>query len=472
MKKGFLSFLTIFLILPVVSAQLTIEPSKNYLEVFSEETQTIELKINNLQAKTDTFLINILPSSQEKVSAFPQQTSAEINANSSATVKIYFHADPAAEQTGSPLLFNLVVSSLSKPSIQDSKEVRVMVLRKAPIFISEMKIEKNVFDPGENVRIVTTIQNTANTPCGEYILEITIKKENEIVKVFRETVVNVPAKSQKNYVFEYALGKYAPYGNYLVTSSLKDKSNVLLYEKSSSFAVRAVAKIPSEYSEKKTEIKFLAVYVTIKIKNEGNIATGDFYLSESIPIFAKDFFEPEIKPTSQKFVEGKIVYTWLIRSLEPGEEVEIKYQIVLWKAYALIAAIVLIAYVAFKYAFGVSLTKTYPSSAEKGKEITINLEVKNKGLREVKDVYVADFLPSNFKLLSEFGTVKPYSVKTRERGVALMWKFDSLKGREEVVLLYKAKPLESIKKLELPKAKMQYTSKGKKKIVLSRNFAR
>jgi hypothetical protein len=472
MKKWVLTFFIIFLFFPIASAQLTIEPSKNYLEVFSEETQAIELEINNLQAKTDTFLINILPSSQQKVSAFPQQTSVEINANSSVTIKIYFHADPAAEQTTSPLLFNIVVSSLSNPSIQDSKEIRVMVLRKAPIFISEMKIEKSIFDPGENVSIITTIQNTANTPCGEYILETTIKKENEIVKAFRETVVNVPAKSKKDYVFEYTLGKYAPYGSYLVTSSLKDKSGVLLYEKSSSFSVRAVAKIPSEYSEKKTEIKLLAVYVTIKIKNEGNIATGDFYLTESIPFFAKDFFEPEIEPTTQKIIEGKMVYTWLIRSLEPGEEAEIKYQIVLWKAYALIAAIVLIAYVAFKYAFGISLTKNYPSSAEKGKEITINLEVKNKGLREVKDVYVADFLPSNFKLLSEFGTVKPYSVKTRERGVALMWKFDTLKGREEAVLLYKAKPLEDIKKLELPKAKMLYVSKEKKKIVLSRNFTK
>jgi hypothetical protein len=472
MKKWLLTFFIIFLFLPIANAQLSIEPSKNYLEVFSEETQAIELKINNLQQKTDTFLINILPSSQQKVSAFPQQTSVEINANSSTAIKIYFHADPAAEQTTSPLLFNIVVSSLSNPSIQDSKEVRVMILRKAPIFISEMKIEKSTFDPGENVRIVTTIQNTANTPCGEYVLETTIKKENEIVKVFRQTVVNVPPKSEKDYIFEYALGKYAPYGNYFVTSSLKDKSNVLLYEKSSSFSVRAVAKIPSEYSEKKTEMKLLAVYVTIKVKNEGNIATGDFYLKESIPLFAKDFFEPEIKPTMQQVVEGKMVYTWLIHSLEPGEEVEIRYQIVLWKAYILIAAIVLIAYISFKYAFGISLTKTYPSSAEKGKEITINLEVKNKGLKEVKDVYVADFLPSDFKLLSKFGTVKPYSVKTRERGTALMWKFDSLKGREEVVLFYTAKSLADIKKLELPKAKMLYVSKGKKKIVLSRNYTK
>jgi hypothetical protein len=470
MKKTILTFFTILLLIPFVSAQLEIDLSKSYVEVFSEETETIELTIRNLQLRTDTFLINILPPApQGKVSVY-SQPSIEINANSSASVKIYLSADPAAEQTGSPILFNLTVSSLTQPAIQASKEIKVLVLRKAPIFIKEMKVEKNVYDPSETVRIITTIQNTADRPCEEYILETIIEKEKEIVKTFRESVVNVPAKSTKDYVFEYTLGKYAPYGNYFVTSTLKNKSDVKLYEKKSSFTVRAISKIPSEYTEKKTEIKLLAVYVTIKVKNEGNIATGEFYITEKIPIFAKDFFEPEIKPTKQEIVENNVAYSWLVSSLEPGEEIEIKYQIVLWKAYVLLASIVIIVYVAFKYAFGVSLTKTFPKSAKKEEEITISLEVKNKGLKEVKEIYVADFLPSNFKLLSKFGTVKPYSVKTREKGTALMWKFDVLKGREETVLVYTAKPLVDIKRLELPKAKMMYVSKGEKKIILSRNF--
>jgi hypothetical protein len=358
MKKTILTFFTILLLIPFVSAQLEIDLSKSYVEVFSEETETIELTIRNLQTKTDTFLINILPPvPQGKVSVYPQQNSIEINANSSASVKIYLSADPAAEQTGSPILFNLTVSSLTQPSIQTSKEIKVLVLRKAPIFIKEMKVEKNVYDPSETVRIITTIQNTADRPCEEYILETIIEKEKEIVKTFRESVVNIPAKSTKDFVFEYVLGKYAPYGNYFVTSTLKDKSNVKLYEKSSSFTVRAISKIPSEYTEKKTEIKLLAVYVTIKVKNEGN-------------------------------------------------------------------------------------------------------------------VYVGVLLPSNIKLLSKFGTVKPFSVKTKEKGTALMWKFDLLKGREEAVLVYTAKPLADIKKLELPKAKMMYVSKGEKKIILSRNFTK
>jgi hypothetical protein len=469
--KKLLVFWFAFMLLPIASAQpFKIGLSKNYIEVFSDEMKSVNLTIENLQERQDLFRINVIPPSFEKVSvSIPPALT--IDANSSAVAEIFFYAQPDAEQTFSPLVFKLIVSSLAI-NAEEAEEIRVNVLRKAPVYIYKLEINKDTFNPTETVRITITLHNTANRLCEDYFLETAIKKENETIKVFREDI-SVPAKSMKDYTFEYTLGKYAPYGTYVIISSLKNKSEVSLYEKKLSFNVRAVPKIPSEYTEKRTEIKFLATYVTIKIKNEGNIPTGEFYIRESIPFFAKDFFEPESKPISQQLLGKDVIYTWAVHSLEPGEEVEIKYRIVLWKAYVLLAAIIVAVYATFKYAFGVSLTKTYPISATKEKEIAINLEVKNKGINEIKDVYVADFLPSNFKLLSKFGTAKPYSVKEREKGTALMWKFDSLKGREEVVLVYNAKALTDVKKLELPKAKLMYVTKGgKKKVILSRNFTK
>lgn len=449
------------------SQSVSIELSEDYVEVFSDKFYVVELTIKNYQAKGDTFQINIIPSLLGKVSAFSVPSTLFIKANSSSKVRVYFHAQADAEQSVSPLIFKLIVTSLSDPSIKESKEIKVMVKRKAPLYISDFKIDKTVFNPGETVKLKITVFNTADKPSEDYVLQAVIIKENVVIKTFEASITNIPGKSSKDYVFEYASGKYAPYSTYTVKVELK-KDDTLLYEKTSQFKIRAVAKIPTQYSEKKTEVKLLAVYVTIKVKNEGNIGTGDFYITETIPLIAKDFFEPEIKPVEERIVGDSVVYKWLIPSLEPGEEIEIKYQFVLWKVYVALGIIVVAVYIAFRYAFGVSLIKIHPYSIKRNEDATINIEIKNKGLGEIRDVYVRDFVPSTLKVFSKFGTVKPDSIKKREKGIELIWKFDSLKGREERVLVYKVRSLVDSEKLVLPKAKLYYTKKGEKKIVVSK----
>jgi hypothetical protein len=465
----FLVFLLIFV--PSSLAQVSIEVSKSYLTIFSDEYQVVDLIIHNYQEKTDTFQINVIPSSLQKVSAFSDPINLAIGANSIARASIYFHAHKDAPQTISPLVFEVTVTSLSDPTITTSEKIKITVLRKSPLYISELRVEKTVYDPGEVVRISTEISNTANKPSEEYVLETVIEKENEIIKRFQTSVVNVPAESSRNYLFEYNLGKYAPYGTYSVISTLKDKTFAPLYEERAYFKVRAISRLPAEYTEKQTEVKFLAVYVTIRVKNEGNIGTGEFYVTESIPLIAKDFFSPEIEPTNKTFVNGKIVYAWLVPSLEPGEEIVIRYQFVLWKAYIILAIIIIAVYLAFKYVFAVSLIKSYPSGPiGRGKETRVILEIRNKSLKEINSVEVRDFVPSEFKLIEKFDTVKPHSIKHTQRGSGLIWKFDSIRAGESRVLVYRIKPLVEMEKLKLPYAALWYiTTKGEKRKVFSHN---
>ena len=103
------------------------------------------------------------------------------------------------------------------------------------------------------------------------------------------------------------------------------------------------------------------------------------------------------------------------------------------------------------------------SRLSKDVEIPISIEIKNKTLKEFKNVEVKDYIPPVVSLIKKFVSLKP-KIKSVGDRLELTWKIPVLGPGEEIVLGYRIKPLlEIIGNLHLPPAVITYLENGKRK---------
>jgi hypothetical protein len=211
--------------------------------------------------------------------------------------------------------------------------------------------------------------------------------------------------------------------------------------------------------------------VEISVKNEGNVPTTSLYISETIPSFMKVFFFPKKEPDLEEVKDNRIVYSWLVPPLAPGNVYKITYEISTWNA--VLIAIVLIVIVVYSFAsiFSISIEKKHRVTGPitKDKEITIMLEVRNRTRHEIRDVIVRDFVPGIATVVEKFDTLRP-TLRKIANGTEIVWKINSLAPGDERVLTYRIKPIvDIVGTLKLPKAYLKFMDKKKEvKKVLSK----
>lgn len=433
------------------------------VSVFAGESSSIDLTIINNQSVPDRFSISVFPSFWEKVAVSPEKGFVEIGARSNSTVKIHFSALPEAEESAQR--FSITVTSITNANITEMKSILVFVQKKSPVYISNFSLNKVVFNPEETLVIKVELTNTISKASEKYNLETTIEKNGEIIKKFENTITSVPAKSSETISNNYYIEKYSSPGKYSVNSILKDITGKIVDRKSADFTINAIYKLPEKYTEKTRSIGILSATVTIKVKNDGNVPSPEFNITESIPSFAEKLFRPETTPNFVNKINNMISYTWSISSLKPGEEIVIKYQFILWHVWITLLALAAVVFIIIKVTLTPKIIKKYRYTYEK--DIAISLEVRNRGFGEIRDVLIKDVVPSVTQLVEKFETLKPKARKIA-RGIELTWRFDSLKPREERVLTYRIRPAVGIiGTLKLPAATMEYVDRKKTKKTVS-----
>jgi hypothetical protein len=461
----FLAFLTLATLV-IAQEEIKLTLAVKEITILSGETETVDLTIKNNQNKADTFSITIFPSFWKGVSTFPEKSTLTIPAGLNSSVKIFFSTPLEAEE--SMQIFYITVASVTNTSIWSTESVRVEVKKRSPVYISNLTLDKSIYDPEETLIISTGLINVANVASEQYTLETSIEKDNKIVKKFVDRISSIKAKTSEIITNNYTFQKYTSPGKFSVTSVLIDSTNKIVDRRSVDSEVRAVYKLPERYTEKTRSVGFLSVSVTIKVKNEGNVPSPEFYITESLPYFAKNFFRPEVQPTIINKTDNMIAYSWLIPSLKPGDEATVKYHFELWGVWLTILAIIATVFVLLRLTLTPTIIKKYKYLKTLEKEIMVSLDVKNKSMSEIKDILVRDFVPPTVQLIEKFDTVRPKTRKVRA-GIELAWNFDLLKTREERVLTYRIKPrVEIVGTLRLPAATMEYVDrKGVKKTVSS-----
>ena len=136
MKKTLLIFIVFFflLILPLASAQesVSMNLSSTDITLYTGETQSINLTIENKQNKFDVFSISVssLPISGVSIS---YDYAVLIPANSKITTKLDFSSIIDAPETAT-LLYVSVIST-SDSTIRDSQTLLLRTIKTIPIYI-------------------------------------------------------------------------------------------------------------------------------------------------------------------------------------------------------------------------------------------------------------------------------------------------------------------------------------------------
>lgn len=465
-----IAFITIFSLLLLISCAVASEVeltlSTNDMVGYAGETSGIEMIIKNNQEIADTFTVSIFPSQFAGVVTSLEKYIIWINSSSTEKVKLYFTVPMDAEEVVP--IFTITVKSTAK-DISDTETFYLRIVRKTDVYIKDIKMENYLLNPEEIAKIEVDVINIGITLSEKYYLETMVEKGGEIVKRYSDILEAIAPKSSFTVVNEYNIGKYDEPGPYKVEAVLKDSTNKIVSSKTTSFNVNAIYKLPTEYTTKDTSYNFFLIKVALTIKNEGNIASPSFYVTESVPGFAKAIFDPEIEPTKVNVTDGRVVYSWLIPTLEPGKQITIRYNYDLWRIWLIILIVGIATYGAFKLFYKPTIVKRYRHEGPitKEKEILVSLDVRNRTKHEVTDVEVRDVVPSIARVVEKFDTLTP-RIRTTPVGTELRWKIDSLKPREERVITYRIRPVvEVIGSLNLPKAHVRYIDRKKLKRIIA-----
>jgi hypothetical protein len=295
-----------------------------------------------------------------------------------------------------------------------------------------------------------------------------ILKDDLSIQKFEDSVSIDPAKTQTvSNNFDIKL-THKP-GDYKIVVTVRDNLNKILDEKSTIFKIESVAHKIIE--GKTTEKSLFDTFVTIKLTNDGNLPESNFNFSVILPVVTKSFFYPKVEPNFQEEKNGEIIYKWLIRELNPGETITIKYE-VKFTYIVIISCILVIVIIWFvSLSFQPKLMKKYMGVLSKDEEVTISLHVRNKSRKILDNVTVKDFVPAIATVIKEFGTIVP-TIQRKTTGIELTWRVKDIKPKEERVLTYKIRPvIEILGDLKLPKAHLLYeTKKGKEKRSLSKTI--
>jgi hypothetical protein len=427
----------------------------------------VDITVKNNQPFTDTFSFSVFPSSSSGVSVTPEKNVITIESGSEQTVRVYFSAQIDAPEN--LLKFSVLAKSLTTDA-SGGCDIAVFTKRKTPIYISNIAVNKYTFEPEEKLTVEISLTNLYPKTSYTYELQMFIKYGTSTVQEFDEHVLIKPAETVK-VTNEYMFGKYEKPGQYNILIYLKDENGNTVSTKEMSVTLLPVVKIPSNYTEKTTSIGFLSLTTTIVIKNDGNTVAPPFYLSEELPIISKGMFSASIAPAKEEVRGSSIVYSWYIPYLAPGEAIVIKYQVSflgLWLTLIIIGAL---TYFSYRYTFTATVVKTckYHGPIKKDKEILIAIEVKNKTVREVKDVTLTDRVLAIAQVIEKFDTLPP-KVKKSKGGTELVWNLGTLKPREERVVTYRIKPVVDVAgSLRLPAASMTYVGKKGLETVFSKS---
>jgi hypothetical protein len=465
MKKLMLISLLLFFVLfssLVYAEDIEIIAPEQPVTVYTGQINELQILVKNNRAVKDTFYFSTSTTTQ-----WISLKNSWVSLISGDVASISLLIEPPIDTEEGTGTFSITVRSVDY-NISASKQIYFFVKRSSPIYITEIKINKQSFKPGETLSIQPVLTNVDKKERMDVFVTTKILKDDLLVQKFENSVSVAPSKTETlSNNFNIKLDNIP--GNYKIVVSVKDNLNKLLSEKTTTFKIEQLPRRINEDKQITNSILYSTTVITVT--NDGNLPEKNFNIVISLPAISKNFFYPETEPTYQEEKDNKIVYKWFISELSPGETRTIKYQLKFTNVVIIISILILIVVWILWLFYQPKLMKKYMGLLSKEEEVTISLHVKNKSRKLLGNITVKDFVPAIATVIKEFSTITP-TIKIKPGGTELTWQVKDIRSREERVLTYKIKPvIEILGSLKLPKAHLMYeTKKGKIKRTLSKTI--
>ncbi len=437
----------------------TITLSSNEVSFFNGDSDSIQATIKNNDDETRTFTISLFPGTLDKVYATSSLGHVTLVPGESVAIRAEFSSLFDAEFI--PREFALTVAASDDKSITATKDIVVNILRRSPVFVLSLGTNKFTYYPGDTVGISSVVANQGGDSFDEFTMQTVIMKDGEPVKRFETHISFLPEKSKNTFSVNYTFDQFDEPGIYSADLVLKDANGQTLSKKSLNFKLEGVSKASQQET---TSYGIMETTTTITSRNEGNSPT-DIKVTAIIPSFASQIFVSDIAPTSMEEVGNSLRVDWIFSSVAAGETKQVVYKFSLWKVWLTVVIIGAIVVLAFKFVFTVKIMKRsrYVGAITKESEVPVTIEVVNRSMSEVKDVYVRDFIPPIAKIVPRFETMKP-TIRETVGGTEITWKLDSLRAGEERVMSYRIKPkMDIMGSLKLNPATVDYSTRKRQK---------
>jgi hypothetical protein len=473
MKKYCLIFPLILLLLGNVvfaTGEIKVVPATKEIPTKIGEIKSLSVTIQNNQVFEDAFTLTVFPQYIIGITAEFQEKTLKISPNSNKTTVLTFVVPEMLCISGINQIFTLYATSKTNSDISTSEKVTLEVPGRG-LCISDVKLDKSVsiLAPEEKTKIKIDVTNVNDKPFLQHVVQVSIKKDDLVLGRFDKTL-NLLEKSKTEVEFDYSPEKYMEPGKYLIEVSLKDNLGSLTDSQIFYFNVNATNYPP--VIKKSTLFGVLFTRITVTIKNENNVPLNSFLYVEDVPDFTKGYMIPITKTTSIETVNNRMLHSWLIETMKPGEERIVTYEFRMQNIVALSILIFIIILIAFHYVFSPKIFKKYKrvKTITGMEELEISIDVRNRTGSTMHDVIVTDFIPGMAVLSGRFGTLKP-TVKEGSTGTEIVWRFERLGPFEERVLTYRIKPkVKIVGMMKLPNAHIRFLDKKmKRKIILSKS---
>jgi hypothetical protein len=458
-KLSFFILIFILLSLTIVTAsEVEIITPEKTTTVYAGQLTEIQILIKNTGNTKDTFYYSIWPTYWVALSKYWDGLDA------GEVTSLFMTIETPKDVEEGIIVFKINVRSVDT-NYSKYQDVYFDLKRLTNVYLSDLIIDKESLNPEEKLTIQPVITSIEKAYPVDVFITTKVMKGESTVQSFDDSI-KIKTKSSETLIHDfYVKMSYAP-GDYVIESILKDKFNKTLDEKTVHFNIKPVHKV-EVYREIKTNLLYSSA--TLIVTNNGNVPEYNYPINQSLPEILSKFFYPEIEPSSEEIKDNRVVYSWKINELNPGETQTIKYQLrfvyVVIISIVLLIAIIWIIWLLFRP----KLTKNYMGLFGKEEEMTISLQVKNKGRRMMDKVIVKDFVPAIAQVIAKFDTLTPV-LKRKATGTELTWIVKQLKPKDERVITYKIKPvIDVVGEFKLPKAHLMYeTKKGRKYRILSK----
>ncbi len=452
MDKRPIVALSLFLALVLVS-----QGSSADVDVYFEEMERCEvtphnysINITNRRDVRDIFSISFpepyrwgwvrVPRDQRQISLEPNETET-----------INVEVDPPAEVELGEKRIEFLVKSRRDPSIVRSYEICFIVLRDYSMLVHDVSKDRNEYKPRESIKYEAVVENDGTKNFDDGFFKVELLKDNETIDS-NKTNFDLETGKTSNILSFIETKKHQEPGEYMVEFEVGGAGKTI---RSGEDTIKILEVDNWTISEEGVG-GYIVRDVKIYVENDGNTIFRE-------PIERTFRMPLSLLATSE---DGEVIREGLVTSLiwspelEPGEEMELEYNLHFWPIYILLLLLAVLVFRVYMYLKAPTVKKEVRKSeiSENKRLITISLEVRNRLFGKAENVILEDALPSVARVVEKFDTLEP-SIDRRDEETKLRWKLGEIEAGDSRIIHYKAKVLvESVDELILPAANVRGTA--------------
>jgi hypothetical protein len=424
-------FLWLFLVILLSSQVYALNPielsHRDYKSVILPDGEAIfYMTIENNQGFEDTFRV-VKPGIYW--SWLMEAETIKIPAGKSEKIKVsltpYEHKDPGNYGV------LLDVESMKNSSLKESELFEILVVSYERALLTEL-ISSGDINPNKENLFRVEIKNNYDIEIENLTLELAsdyfLEEKKFVIRPYETLKLGIPVEFEGNVQIGDNIMFLNFYHNDELVLEREETINIGYYTDVSGVGT------PEE--------GFLYNTETVVRTNEGNTISHEIYMKR-LSFFEKLFTSTTPNPDEVTRDDGSYILVWNF-DLNPDQTntiiINTDYR---WFVLAIILAILLAGGLYYLLRRDLSLTKKVVSM-KKGSDgfysLNVVLSLKNKTLKNIKNIKVMDRLGGRVEDTYNFGTVEPKIFKGEyNKATKLVWNLPVLGKREEIILQYTMK---------------------------------